>query len=154
GCTPAASCAAKSGIRSAAPATWPARSLAWASAAAARATSARSGAACRRGWGRRPPGPPAPTPSRPRPPHPPRARDALVPGDELSALLYDLERGLADELPGLARDGGFVASGFRPELDEARALRDDSRKVVVALEARVQAETGMPLKVKHNAVLG
>jgi DNA mismatch repair protein MutS len=79
---------------------------------------------------------------------------ALSPRDELAGLLADLERGLGEELPGLARDGGFVALGFRPELDEARALRDDSRKVIVALEGRLQAETGLPLKVKHNAVLG
>ena len=44
--------------------------------------------------------------------------------------------------------------GFRPELDEARALRDDSRRVVAALEARLAGETGLPLKIKHNAVLG
>ena len=82
------------------------------------------------------------------------AVNALVPREALADLLADLERGLAEELPGLARDGGFVAEGFRPELDEARALRDDSRKVVAALEGRLQAETGLPLKVKHNAVLG
>ena len=82
------------------------------------------------------------------------ALDGLIPREALSELLADLGRGLAEELPGLARDGGFVAPGFRPELDEARALRDDSRKVVAALEGRLQAETGLPLKVKHNAVLG
>jgi DNA mismatch repair protein MutS len=82
------------------------------------------------------------------------ALDGLTPREALAELLADLERGLAEELPGLARDGGFVAQGFRPELDEARALRDDSRKVVAALEGRLQAETGLPLKVKHNAVLG
>jgi DNA mismatch repair protein MutS len=79
---------------------------------------------------------------------------ALTPGGDLQAFLADLERGLAEEPPALARDGGFVAAGFRSELDEARALRDDSRKVVAALEGRLQAETGLPLKVKHNAVLG
>jgi DNA mismatch repair protein MutS len=54
----------------------------------------------------------------------------------------------------MARDGGFVAAGVRPELDDARALQGDSRQVVAALEARLQGETGAPLKVRHNAVLG
>ena len=35
-----------------------------------------------------------------------------------------------------------------------RALRDDSRRVVAALEARLQMETGLGLRVRHNAVLG
>ena len=51
-------------------------------------------------------------------------------------------RASAPSCPPQARDGGFVAAGVRPELDEARALRDDSRQVVAALEARLQAETG------------
>jgi DNA mismatch repair protein MutS len=79
---------------------------------------------------------------------------ALSLGPALKELLDDLGRGLGDELPFLARDGGFVAAGYRPELDQARALRDDSRKVVAALEVEVQAQAGVPLKVKHNAVLG
>jgi DNA mismatch repair protein MutS len=82
------------------------------------------------------------------------ALTALTPSSALAELLADLERGLGEALPSLARDGGFVAEGFRPELDQARALRDDSRKVVAGLEARAQAEAGAPLKVKHNAVLG
>jgi DNA mismatch repair protein MutS len=72
----------------------------------------------------------------------------------LAALLADLEAGLDSEQPALARDGGFVRPGFRPELDDARRLRDDSRKVVAALEARLQQETGVSLKIRHNAVLG
>ena len=72
----------------------------------------------------------------------------------LADLLGDLRAGLGADLPVSAREGGFVAPGFRPELDEARALRDDSRRVVAALEARLQAESGAPLRIRHNAVLG
>ena len=43
---------------------------------------------------------------------------------------------------------------MRPELDEVRLLRDDSSKVVARLEHRLQDETGLALKVRHNAVLG
>ncbi len=79
---------------------------------------------------------------------------SLTPRKDLAALLEELHAGLGENLPLNARDGGFVASGFRPELDEARALRDDSRRIIAALESRLQAESGAPLKVKHNAVLG
>jgi len=82
------------------------------------------------------------------------ALEAVSLEDGLKAFLTDLQQGIGEELPHLARDGGFVSAGFRPELDQARALRDDSRKVVAALEARLQAEAGAPLKVRHNAVLG
>jgi DNA mismatch repair protein MutS len=73
---------------------------------------------------------------------------------ELSGLLAALEQGLGPDLPAQARDGGFVAAGVRPELDQARGLRDDSRRVIIALESRLAAESGVPLKIKHNAVLG
>ncbi|ATQ41067.1 DNA mismatch repair protein MutS [Caulobacter mirabilis] len=73
---------------------------------------------------------------------------------ELSGLLAELEMGLGADLPNQPRDGGYVAPGVRPELDQARALRDDSRRVIVELESRLVAESGVPLKIKHNAVLG
>jgi DNA mismatch repair protein MutS len=73
---------------------------------------------------------------------------------DLSGLLAVLDQGLGPDLPAQARDGGFVAAGVRPELDQARGLRDDSRRVIIALESRLAAESGVPLKIRHNAVLG
>ena len=72
----------------------------------------------------------------------------------LKRFVAELHAGLADDLPSLARDGGFVAEGARAPLDEARRLRDDSRRVIAALEARLQMETGLGLRIRHNAVLG
>jgi len=80
--------------------------------------------------------------------------DRLALSPDLGRLLADLAQGLVAEPPHLARDGGFVAPGYRPELEEARGLRDDSRRVVADLEARAVAEAGVPFKVRHNAVLG
>ncbi len=55
----------------------------------------------------------------------------------------------------LKRDGGFVRAGYLPALDETRALRDESRRVIASLQARYAEETGIrTLKVKHNNVLG
>jgi DNA mismatch repair protein MutS len=66
-----------------------------------------------------------------------------------------LTRALVDDPPHQRRDGGFVRAGFRADLDEARSLRDDSRKVMAALEAKYLEETGIrSLKVRHNNILG
>jgi len=72
----------------------------------------------------------------------------------LAAFRQTLEAGLGADLPAQVRDGGFVAPGVSRELDEARALRDDSRKVVATLEARLALDAGVNIKIRHNAVLG
>ncbi len=66
-----------------------------------------------------------------------------------------LRRALAAELPAAARDGGFIAPGYAGELDELRTLRDESRRLILGLEQRYRAETGVAsLKIRHNNVLG
>ncbi len=66
-----------------------------------------------------------------------------------------LRRALTEELPLFARDGGFLASGYDPDFDEAKSLRDDSRKLIAGLESRYAAAADIPgLKIKHNNVLG
>ncbi len=75
-------------------------------------------------------------------------------GPRLAALVTRLNEGLAGELPAQTRDGGFVAAGVCDDLDGARDLRDESRKVIAVLEARLARESGVPLKIRHNAVLG
>jgi DNA mismatch repair protein MutS len=71
------------------------------------------------------------------------------------ALFERLRAALADELPLFKRDGGFVRHGHLPALDEARALRDDTRQVIAGLQARYADDTGVKsLKIKHNNVLG
>ncbi|MGR3514734.1 MAG: DNA mismatch repair protein MutS [Paracoccaceae bacterium] len=66
-----------------------------------------------------------------------------------------LERALVAEPPLLTRDGGFVASGYDHDLDEARRLRDEGRGVIASLQKDYADQTGIAsLKVKHNNVLG
>lgn len=82
-----------------------------------------------------------------------RVRDCLagLPRNFLSHL----EAALADELPLLKRDGGFVRPGYNAELDEMRALRDHSRRIIAGLQADYMETTGIrSLKIKHNNVLG
>jgi DNA mismatch repair protein MutS len=74
---------------------------------------------------------------------------------EHGAFVGRLAEALAAELPGTARDGGFIRSGYSAELDELRQLRDESRRMIANLQARYAAETGVPaLKIRHNNVLG
>ncbi len=70
-------------------------------------------------------------------------------------LRHELSAALVDDLPHLKRDGGFVRAGYRPELDEARRLKEDGRGVMAGLEAKYVADTGVKsLKVRHNNILG
>src|SRR5471032_3240255 len=70
-------------------------------------------------------------------------------------LAAELSAALAAELPAFKRDGGFVREGYDTALDEARGLRDESRRVVAALQSRYAEETGIKgLKIRHNNVLG
>mgnify|MGYP000555916249 CR=1 FL=1 len=53
------------------------------------------------------------------------------------------------------RDGGFVKQGYSTDLDENRALRDETRHVIAGLQNRYCEISGVKsLKVKHNNVLG
>lgn len=71
------------------------------------------------------------------------------------ALAQHLTQALGDELPLLKRDGGFLRGGYHADLDEMRALRDESRKVIAGLERSLIDETGIrSLKIRHNNVLG
>jgi len=70
-------------------------------------------------------------------------------------LINVLVPALGDDLPLLARDGGFVRQGYDLALDDLRGLRDESRRLIAALQSRYADETGIAsLKIKHNNVLG
>ncbi len=70
-------------------------------------------------------------------------------------LIDLLDIALVAEPPLLAREGGFIASGYDGELDETRALRDEGRGVIGRMQAEYIELSGIPgLKIKHNNVLG
>ncbi|MCP5411802.1 MAG: DNA mismatch repair protein MutS [Alphaproteobacteria bacterium] len=73
----------------------------------------------------------------------------------VSRLSDRLEFLLVEEPPYLSRDGGFIKTGAHPPLDELRALRDESRRVIAGLESKYRSAAGVTqLKIKHNGVLG
>lgn len=97
------------------------------------------------------------------------AASALVPPKDLPASLSEaygafeghktlidlLDDALIAEPPLLARDGGFIASDYDADLDEARILRDEGRGVVAGLQKTYAEMTNISsLKIKHNNVLG
>jgi DNA mismatch repair protein MutS len=83
--------------------------------------------------------------------------------DEVAAVLRAddgtleeaLDAALSEDLPALARDGGFIRAGRLAKLDEERRLRDDSKRVIAGLQATYAEATGIKaLKVRHNNVIG
>ncbi len=79
---------------------------------------------------------------------------AFLAGVDLS-LPQEFGVALADELPLDRRNGQFIRASYDAGLDEIRALRDESRRIVAALQTRYcdLAETRQ-LKIKHNNFLG
>ncbi|MGE0108275.1 MAG: DNA mismatch repair protein MutS [Bdellovibrionales bacterium] len=71
-------------------------------------------------------------------------------------MLHDkLRQALQENLPLLARDGGFIVRGFNPQLDEFIDLRDSSRRLIANLQQKYAKLANTPtLKIKHNNVLG
>jgi len=95
--------------------------------------------------------------------------DALIDAGPTSALLLRLHdhlhpdprigehlaRAIAAEPAVLVRDGGVIATGFDPELDELRAIATNCDDFLVALEARERERTGIAnLRVQYNKVHG
>jgi DNA mismatch repair protein MutS len=66
-----------------------------------------------------------------------------------------LARAVASEPATFLRDGGVIAPGFHPELDELRAIQSDCGSFLLELEAREKERTGIStLKVEYNKVHG
>jgi DNA mismatch repair protein MutS len=83
-----------------------------------------------------------------------KARAALS-APTLSGVASAIGAALSSSVPLQARDGNFVTPGFRADLDQARKLRDDSRRVIAGLQATYAEKTGIrTLKIRHNHFLG
>ncbi|EXJ15117.1 DNA mismatch repair protein MutS [Imhoffiella purpurea] len=66
-----------------------------------------------------------------------------------------LTRAILPQPPVLIRDGGVIAPGYDPELDELRDLSNNADRFLIDLETRERARTGIQgLKVGYNRVHG
>jgi DNA mismatch repair protein MutS len=78
--------------------------------------------------------------------------DSINPCPELQRMLT---HAVVDNPPVLIRDGGVIADGFDPVLDELRRLSKGAGDFLLALEERERSRTGLhQLKVAYNRVQG
>ncbi len=81
--------------------------------------------------------------------------DGLAQQPAVQALSDRLKNALKDDLPMLARDGGFIAKGYSQKLDDLRIMRDESRRLIAALQEKYRKTTSIEsLKITYNNVLG
>jgi len=82
--------------------------------------------------------------------------NALADGLRASPHIEELlRRALAEEPSVLLRDGGVIANGFDPELDELRGIQNNCDSFLLDLETRERARTGIAnLRVQFNRVHG
>jgi DNA mismatch repair protein MutS len=77
---------------------------------------------------------------------------ALTPDE---AIVQRLQVALLETPAVLLRDGGVIATGFDPDLDELRAISENCDAFLLDLEARERARTGIGnLRVQFNKVHG
>ena len=70
-------------------------------------------------------------------------------------MVETLDKALDEELPLLARDGGFIRPGYYPPLDAVKELKEDSHKLILELQNKYAEAVNIPnLKIKYNNVIG
>jgi len=75
--------------------------------------------------------------------------------DTLEDVTERIGTTLVDEPPLTMADGGAIAPGVDPELDDLRSISSTGRQSVAAIEERERARTGISsLKVRYNSVFG
>ncbi len=77
--------------------------------------------------------------------------DLMVEGEVLDLL----HRSVMEDPASIIREGGVIADGYNPDLDELRALSADTGQFLIDLEARERARTGInTLRVEFNKIHG
>ncbi len=81
-----------------------------------------------------------------------RLADEIDPLEDICALIA---AAVNDDPPATLKDGGAIRPGYNAEVDELRALKDNSTGVLTDMEARLREQTGIPkLKIGFNKVFG
>ena len=77
---------------------------------------------------------------------------AIDPLEDLRQLIAD---GIIESPPFSLREGGIIAPGFNPELDDLRAISSQGKGYIARLEAQERTRTGIStLKIRYNRVFG
>ncbi|MCD6531129.1 DNA mismatch repair protein MutS [bacterium] len=81
-----------------------------------------------------------------------RLRERLVP---LEDVVKKIRETIVPEPPNQINDGGIIAPGVIPELDELRRLKENSAAVLAEMEQNLRRQTGIEkLRIKYNKVFG
>ncbi len=84
-----------------------------------------------------------------------RIGDLTRQAGQFPALVELLRRAIVENPPVVIRDGGVIAEGYDPELDELRNLSSNAGAYLVNLEQKERERTGIStLKVGYNRVHG
>lgn len=82
-------------------------------------------------------------------------RDGLAPGAATTEIIDLIAKTIQPNPAMLVRDGGVIADGVDPELDELRAIARDSKSILLEIETRERERTGISsLKIRYNSVFG
>lgn len=82
-------------------------------------------------------------------------KDIVSKMDNLDNMVHEFDSALQDELPLLARDGGFIRDGYHPPLDDVRLLKQDSQSIILQMQEKYAKELDISnLKIKYNNVIG
>ncbi|MCB1214102.1 MAG: DNA mismatch repair protein MutS [Deltaproteobacteria bacterium] len=74
---------------------------------------------------------------------------------QFADLAENLVISLLEDLPLSIREGGMIASGLSPELDELREIRDHGQQVIAKMESEERQRTKINnLKIRYNKVFG
>jgi DNA mismatch repair protein MutS len=73
----------------------------------------------------------------------------------LQAVISLIAKTIAPTPPMLVRDGGVIADGVDPALDELRTIARGSKSILLEIETRERERTGIgSLKIRYNSVFG
>ena len=85
----------------------------------------------------------------------PLLRETVEAIDPLHDVTELIEKGIVENPPFTLREGGIIAPGFNPELDEIRTISREGKGFIAQLEAREKGRTGISsLKIRYNKVFG
>ncbi|MEO0076284.1 MAG: DNA mismatch repair protein MutS [candidate division WOR-3 bacterium] len=74
---------------------------------------------------------------------------------DFADLIAQIEKTLIEEPPLSVTEGGLIKSGFMKELDELRAIANNTKEFIAKLQQEERIRTGIPnLRINYNSVFG
>ena len=85
----------------------------------------------------------------------PIIRDLVSKIGDFTEIAKLLTAAIDPEAPNTTKEGGYIREGYHADLDEFRSLSKNSRSVILEMEQRERAETGIKnLRISYNRVFG